>query len=224
MLWSPRQTWHKFHVVHCGVDLSEPRLPRDHSPGSRLAFVGRLDHVKGLPILLDAVVALAESHPDIHLDIVGDGPERADVQALAIEAGIADKVSFHGYLRQPEIRQLLAQADVFVMTSLAEGIPVVLMEAMAAGVPVVAPRITGIPELVEHGRSGLLYTPANTAELMVSIKTLLNDRPFAQRLSDHGLETVTRDFNLDMETRRLAAVMRRCLAHHPVEMRPEPMG
>jgi glycosyltransferase involved in cell wall biosynthesis len=224
MLWSPRQTWSKFHVVHCGVDLTEHRPPRGNPPGCRLVFVGRLDHVKGLPILLDAVGGLAARHPDIHLDIIGDGPERADLQALAIKAGLTDRVSFHGYLGQPEIRGLLAKADMFVMTSLVEGIPVVLMEAMAAGVPVVAPRITGIPELVEHGRSGLLYTPGNMADLMASITTLLNDRPFARRLSDHSLEAVARDFDLDMETRRLAAVMRCYIAHLPVETRPDPVG
>nr|WP_240901062.1 glycosyltransferase family 4 protein [Thioalkalivibrio sp. XN8] len=220
MLWSPRETWQKFHVVHCGVDLAEPRPPRTNPAGSRLAFVGRLDHVKGLPILLDAVAVLAESRPDIQLDIVGDGPERADLQTLAVESGIAEKVIFHGYLRQPEIRQLLAQADVFVMTSLAEGIPVVLMEAMAAAVPVVAPRITGIPELVEHGRSGLLYAPASTAELVASLATLLDDRTLARSLADSGLGVVNREFDLDAETRRLVTVMRMRLAGKTADARP----
>jgi glycosyltransferase involved in cell wall biosynthesis len=220
MLWSRRQIWHKFHVVHCGLDLMEPRLPRERQPGSRLAFVGRLDHVKGLPILLDAVNALAASHPDVHLDIVGDGPERSDLQSIAVERGIGERVSFHGYLSQPDINHLLAQADVFVMTSLAEGIPVVLMEAMAAGVPVVAPRITGIPELVEDGRSGLLYTPANKVELVAAIAKLLDDSSLARRLSDDALNFVRRDFNLETETRRLVTIVRQSLSKGLPATRP----
>ena len=107
-------------------------------------------------MLLDAVAQLSE----VTLDVVGDGPSRASLREQAAAIGIADRVVFHGYMNEDGVRARLAEADVFVMTSFAEGLPVVLMEALAAGVPAVATRIAGIPELIEDGVTGFLVPPA----------------------------------------------------------------
>ena len=224
MLWSSQDTWDRFHVIHCGVT-SERRELRQHTgSGTRLLYVGRLDHVKGLPLLIDALASLADSHPDIRVDIVGDGPERPSLEQRVAASGLNAHVHFHGYLGQHEVEALLAQSDALVMTSFAEGIPVALMEAMAVGVPVVAPRITGIPELIEHQRGGLLFTPGNVDDLVGALLRLLDDPDLRSEFAEHGYRTIREQFNLGTETGRLVALMRGRLAGKPMPVRPEPQS
>ena len=92
---------------------------------------------------------------------MGDGPDSRKLQEQSRQLGIAERVIFAGWKNQAELRQLYAASDLCVLSSFSEGVPVVLMEAMATGVPCVAPRITGIPELIRDGIEGLLVTPAN---------------------------------------------------------------
>ena len=207
MLWSQRTCWPRLHVVHCGIEPNQITARHHQWRGQRLLFVGRFDHVKGLPLLLEAFANLAQRVPHLHLDLVGDGPERSDLEALARELELSERITFHGYHSQAELRQDFALADVFVMTSFAEGIPVVLMEAMAQGVPVVAPRITGIPELVEDGVSGLLYTPGAVDQLVERIERLLVDAELRNECAEGGRKKVAEEFNLLLETIKLAAIM-----------------
>jgi colanic acid/amylovoran biosynthesis glycosyltransferase len=165
MLWTDPQHWHRFHVVHCGIDPDSATLRIHKGRGNRLLFVGRLDAVKGMPVLFEAVSQLKQDRPHIQLDIVGDGPERCRLTAMAREMNLEDGVKFHGYLSQSDLRSFWRSADVMVMSSFVEGVPVALMEAMAHGLPVVAPRITGIPELVHDGATGRLTTPGDSEEI-----------------------------------------------------------
>lgn len=222
MLWCDMAMWPRIHVVHCGID-PDDYAPRAPAPGhDRLGFVGRLDQVKGLPVLLDALAELARQRPRMHLDIAGDGPQRDVLEAIVTERGLEAHVTFHGYLSQPAIRDMLQAVDVFVMSSLAEGIPVVLMEAMALGLPVVAPRIAGIPELVRDGDTGLLFTPGHSAELASAITQALDDTTLRARFADTGPKLVAEEFNVQTEALRLVATMRAYAAGRPVLVRPEP--
>src|SRR5919202_2272133 len=153
--------WDKIHVVHCGVDLDEfvpaPPDPAARPPGPvRLLAVGRLVAVKGHGVLVEAVARLVRDGLEVVATVVGEGPRRAGLEALARDFGVAERIRFTGAVGQDDIRRFYAEADVFCLPSFAEGLPAVLLEAMASGVPVVASRITGIPELVEDGVSGIL--------------------------------------------------------------------
>jgi colanic acid/amylovoran biosynthesis glycosyltransferase len=159
MLFAPVDCWEKLRIVHCGVDPDLFEVKRHQGPGERLLFVGRLAKAKGLPILLEATAKVEGAT----LDIAGDGPDRSMLEDKARSLSISDRVNFLGYQSQQQVRKLLTQADVFVMSSFAEGLPVVLMEAMAAGVPVVATDVAGIPELVRDGHSGLLVSPGDAS-------------------------------------------------------------
>ena len=224
MLWSSQDTWNRFHVIHCGVTSDRRELRQHTGMGARILYVGRLDHVKGLPLLIDAVKSLVGSHPHIRLDIVGDGPERPGLEQRVTASGLDTHVRFHGYLGQHEVEAMLIQSDALVMTSFAEGIPVALMEAMAVGVPVVAPRITGIPELIEHERDGLLFTPGNIDDLVGALRRLLDDPDLRSEFAEHGYRTIREQFNLGTETGRLVALMRGRLAGKPMPVRPEPQS
>jgi colanic acid/amylovoran biosynthesis glycosyltransferase len=154
--------------------------------------------------LLDAVAAL----PDVTLDVVGDGPSLASLRQQAAALGIAERVVFHGYLNESGVRDRLAEADVFVMTSFAEGVPVVLMEALAAGVPAVATAIAGISELIEQGVTGLLVPPANAEMTAQAVRKLLDDPGLRSRIASAGREKVEREFNLTTECDKLANIMK----------------
>ncbi len=118
------------------------------------------------------------------------------------------------------MRELLKQADVFALSSFAEGVPVVLMEAMAAGIPVIATRIAGIPELVQHEESGLLVSPGDAAGFASAIRQLLEDPELRNRYAAAGRKKIEREFNINMETRWLATILTSTLAGNGVGLRP----
>jgi colanic acid/amylovoran biosynthesis glycosyltransferase len=224
MVFAPRAFWEKLHIVHCGVN------PADFDSGSdrtdaqamRLLFVGRLAGVKGLPILLDAVARLRQSHPRLKLTVAGDGPDGEMLKDQSKRLGIEANVDFVGYQSQQQVRELLFNTDVFVMASFAEGVPVVLMEAMAARVPVVATQIAGVPELVENGVSGLLVPPGDAVALASKIDRLLHDKELRAELGRAGREKVSRDFNLHTEAEKLCEIFMASLAPAPPSAFPSP--
>src|SRR5882757_5370450 len=177
MLFAPPDCWDKLRIVHCGVDPDAFEVKRHEGRGRRLLFVGRLAAMKGLPVLLEVLAKL----DGVTLDIAGDGPDRQLLEEQVRALNISSRVKFLGYQSQPQVRELLKQADLFVMSSFAEGVPVVLMEAMAAGVPVVATRIAGIPELVRDGHSGLLVAPGDVDEIANAVDRLLGDAELRNR-------------------------------------------
>jgi colanic acid/amylovoran biosynthesis glycosyltransferase len=194
---------------------------RHEGTGRRLLFVGRLAGVKGLPMLFDAVARVKAAYPEVKLTLAGDGPDRARLEEQATRLGIAPNVEFLGYRSQAQVRDLLQQADVFVMGSFAEGVPVVLMEAMAAGVPVVATQIAGIPELVETGVNGLLVPPGDVESLAAAIGRLVEDAPLRAALGANGRAKVETEFNIHREAPRLGAVLTGALAGQVLPIRPE---
>jgi glycosyltransferase involved in cell wall biosynthesis len=208
--------WAKIHVVHCGVDLDEfapPASGPDGDAGSgralRLLTVGRLVAVKGHGVLLEAVARLAGEGVDVAATLVGDGPRRAELEALARDLGVADRVRFTGRVGQDDIRRFYAEADVFCLPSFAEGLPVVLLEAIAAGVPVVASRITGIPELVEHGTSGVLVPPGRPDRLADALRDLSSDPDRRRALAVAARRRVSEEFDVAACAERLREVMAR---------------
>ncbi|MEM9414655.1 MAG: glycosyltransferase family 4 protein [Planctomycetota bacterium] len=210
MCFADPSDWDKLKIVHCGV---EPALfeTRSHEgEGRELLFVGRLDAVKGMPVLLEALSRLRQARPDARLTVVGDGPDRARLEARSREADLAGAVTFVGFRTPDQVREHLSKTDVFVMTSFAEGVPVVLMEAMMAGVPVVAPRVAGIAELVEDGVSGAMTAPGDTDGIVSAIDTLLGDGALRERYGQAGALKVAAEFDIAEETRKLASYLRGC--------------
>jgi glycosyltransferase involved in cell wall biosynthesis len=220
MIWAPPGRWDRLHVVHCGVDVQEFARREHRGPGSRLLFVGRLAAVKGLAVLIDALAHLRAKHAELELTIVGDGPERAALEARVRSAGVADHVRFTGYRSQAEVREHLERSDLFVLPSFAEGVPVVLMEAMAAGVPVVATNVAGVSELVEDGVNGILVRPGDAEVLARRIALLLDDPNLRARLGRAGREKVAREFDQAAESAWLRRVMEAALDGRVEPVRP----
>jgi colanic acid/amylovoran biosynthesis glycosyltransferase len=222
--------WDRLHVVHCGIDPStygrgelSDRPPAD---GLRLVTVGRLAPVKGQVQIVDAVHALRERGLEVSAEIVGEGPSRPDIEQRIGELGLAGIVTLPGALGQDRVPARLRAATVFLLPSFAEGVPVVVMEAMAVGTPVVTSRVSGIPELVEDGVSGLLTTPSRIDELVAALERLLRDPELRARLAAAGRVKVAAEFDVNDQARRLVRLFpgQETLATLPPMSGPDPDG
>ena len=208
MLASPPADWAKLHIVHCGVEPARYDAPPapDSGGGKGLLFVGRLTAAKGVPVLIGAMPRILQAHPDAHLTLIGDGPDRAGLEDQIRRLGLSGAVRFAGYRNQDEVAEALARAAVFVLPSFAEGVPVVLMEAMAARRPVIATRIAGIPELVEDGVSGRIVSPGDGQALAEAVYDILADPGLAARMGEAGRQRVEAGFDVTHEAGKLAAL------------------
>jgi glycosyltransferase involved in cell wall biosynthesis len=142
---------------------------------------------------------------------VGDGPDRASLEQAVDAAGLRSSVIFTGAVNQDAIRQLYRDADIFVLASFAEGIPVVLMEAMAMGLPCVSTYIAGIPELIVDERDGLLVMPSDVEGLANALERLLRDPELRSRLGAAGRQRVVEKYDLKRNTENLAQIFIRRL-------------
>ena len=201
----PTDHWHKMHVIRCGLpfDRIPPKEPAEANTQTMIC-VGRLSPEKGQAGLLRAFAQLREKHAGLKLRLVGDGPDRASLEKLAEEMRISDAVTFAGRLPEEETLAEIARADILVLPSFLEGLPIVLMEAMAVGVPVIASRVAGIPELVEDGETGLLFTPSNWNELASSIDRLLGEEGLRTRLVEKARAKIVSEFDTRSSAEQLA--------------------
>lgn len=190
--------WDRVILSRCGIDLRA--MPKREDPARREAgrrlrvlTVGRLAPEKGQIGLVRAFADVVAQGIDAELRIVGEGPERARIEAEVERLGLADRCALPGSASDVECIREMQEADLFVLTSFMEGLPVVLMEAMAVGTAVIAPRLAGIPELVEEG-CGLLYTPAHRSELAERMVRLLRDPDLRARLGEAGQRRVMEEF------------------------------
>ena len=180
-------------VIHNGVPLDVPRRPPGGTDPVTLLSVGRMRAPKDLFTL---VRAMADLEPgSARLRIAGDGPDRAAVAAEVERLGLGGTVELLG--TRDDVPALLADADVFVLASDSEGLPMSVLEAMAAGLPVVASAVGGVPELVLDGETGILVGPRDTAALAGALARLVADSALRDRLGAAGRLRVEREFSLE---------------------------
>jgi glycosyltransferase involved in cell wall biosynthesis len=174
------------------VDLERFSADRCDPQIGRILSIGRLVEKKGFDVLVRACGELRRRGIDFELRIVGTGPLRDDLLALAEEEGIADLVHLPGSMSQAQVAAELAAAEVFALTPTVmpdgdrDGIPNVVLEALAAGVPVVASAVSGIPEVIEDGVSGRLVASRRPDLLADALTELLGDAPKRARLAAAG--------------------------------------
>ncbi len=165
-------------VVPCGVQV-EPVAPQERT-GANLVGVGRLVEKKGFDLAVRALPAVRTRVPDVHLDLVGDGPERQRLESLARECGVADLVTFHGARPHAEALAMIDAATAFVLPCRidsegdSDALPVVLREAMARGAAVVSTTVAGIPETITPD-TGWLVAPDDEMALADAISAVLTD-------------------------------------------------
>ena len=204
----------KTRVARVGIDLLvwcgggiRARRPEQ----GRVLAVGALRAKKGHDVLIEAAALLAREGREVRLRIVGAGPEEPRLRALA-ESRRVD-VAFLGAASPGTVGEELSRAAVFALACRVaangdlDGIPVALMEAMAAGVPVVSTRLSGIPELIEDGRSGLLAEPGDAASLAVALRRLLDEPELGRRLAEEGGSRVVKLHDIERTSARLAELL-----------------
>ncbi len=167
-----------------------------------IGTVGRLTAVKGHETLLQVVRSLKVTMSNLKCLIVGDGPLMQRFTRLLQDFGLEKEVILAG--QRHDVYDLINCMDLFVLPSLHEGIPMVLLEALALNRPVVASRVGGIPEVVTHGRSGLLVEPGNTEELMNAVSLVVNDKSYGERLGRAGRLRVEEEFSATVMGQRTA--------------------
>jgi colanic acid/amylovoran biosynthesis glycosyltransferase len=208
--------WHKLVVLPLGVDVDafSPTRSRQRAPGEpfRLISVGRLTAAKGYPVLIEAVNLLRERRRDVRLTLVGEGTLRSILETLIADRALADRVSLAGACNHDRLTEYYGSSDAFVLSSFLEGVPVVLMEAMAMELPCVATWITGVPEIIENEREGLLVPPASAVALADAIERLMQDGEAARRFACAARRKVIAKYHLERNVERLAEEFRRRLA------------
>jgi glycosyltransferase involved in cell wall biosynthesis len=197
-------------VVHAGVDLaafaSPPRAAPRHAERFVVGTVARLDPEKGIATLVRAVRRLRVAVPHAQLLVVGDGPQRADLEQLARAIGIAPAVTFAGF--QADVAPWLQQMDCFVLPSeKREAFGIVLIEAMATACPVVASDLGGIGEVVEHGVTGFLVEPANEGLLAQALLHVYRNPEVAAAMGARGQARVRERFALETMLDRMTALL-----------------
>lgn len=204
--------------LYNGVDLAA-LAPRgiDRDP-DLVVGVGRLIEKKGFADLVTAIDAVRRSRPAVRCTIVGDGPDRAALEAQIASAGLEAHMTLAGAMPAHEVAALVERAAVFALPCVVaadgdvDALPTVILEAMALGTPVVSTAISGIPEMVEHERSGLLVGERDPAALATAIARLLDDRAERTRFARAGRQIALERFDL----RRNVAQLRELLSHAEV--------
>lgn len=197
----------KKRVIPNGLDIAQFAVGRDPARALRQKFnigpqdvvigtVGRLSKEKNQDMLIRAFhQTCSASWLSLKLVIVGDGPEREKLQALVAQLNLTGKVIFTGVIKEmPVVYQML---DIFVLSSLTEGVPLTVLEAMAAKVPVVATRVGGIPEIVTDGETGLLVDSKDAADLSAKINMLVSDQTRRDKLAANAFAVVQSHYSLE---------------------------
>ena len=178
-------------VVPNGIDLKRFEISsgeKKEGSAKTIIFVGRLHPVKGVQYLIEAMAIVHQQMPDVKLVIVGDGVERARLEELAEKLNLNGCIQFAGQVPQESIPRLMHQADVFALSSLSEGLPVVILEAMAAGLPIVATKVGGIPDIVEEGVNGYLVNAKSSEEIADRLLILLQNDEMREEIAAKNRE------------------------------------
>jgi colanic acid/amylovoran biosynthesis glycosyltransferase len=200
-------------VVRCAARLPaiDTRLPRPATRPFRIGTLGRLIEKKGIDVLVEALGVLVQSGHDLVLDIAGDGPLRGEIESQVQRLELAARVRFVGALSHREVAAWMNGLDAFALACKPDrngdmdGIPVVLMEAMSLAIPVLTTRLSGIPELVIHERTGLKSEPGDVAGLAGQIARLIEDPALRSRLAEAGFRHVRGEFSSTLNVDRLLA-------------------
>jgi len=191
----------KLFIIHCGVFPEVYQAPPlELSTGLKLVFVGRLDPVKGVPVLFDALEKVFETRTDITLEIVGGGSLQEQLQARAKSL---PGITFHGYMSQDEVAKKIEAADALVLPSYAEGLPVVYMEALASARPAIATDVAGVSELIVNTETGLLIDPGDSDQLAEAILKMADNPENRREMGLAGRLRVAKEFNIREEAKRM---------------------
>ena len=213
----------RIHVIRNAID-AERFGPPDEVYGQRLralfhtrfehivCAVGRLSPEKGFDQLIEAARSVVQARPKTGFLLIGDGPQRTELEAQISEAGLAEHVVLAGF--RSDVDRLLPHVDVVAVPSFTEGLPNVVLEAFCAGVPVVATAVGGTPEVVENGVNGYLVPAGDPASLAQHLLRILGEGDTAEGMGAKGRDYVRRHFHFARQSNEYQVLFERLLAPH----------
>jgi len=205
----------KLHVCPMGVDLVNTFKPveKTERDNNTILFVGRLVGKKGVVILLDAIKILIQDHPEIELLIVGDGPERDELEEQCEVLNIVDSVKFRGALNQEQLPKIYSQATMAAIPSIVdssndqEGLGLVAIEAMGCGAAVIISALPAVRDIVEDGVNGILVQPGDAKVLASAIKSLLIDTKTRDMIASRARQSVIEKFDWHVAEKKYLTVI-----------------
>jgi len=183
------------YVIPNGVDLERfENLSRENirrkleitNEQKIVIFAGTLRPIKGVKYLIQAMNIIRQKNTKASLMLIGDGEERQSLEELVKESNLGDCVTFVGQVPNEEVLEYMAASDVFVLPSLSEGFPLVILEAMASGLPIVATKVGGLPEIIKEGDNGFLVEPKDSVEITEKVLLLLQGKELRQRIAKNN--------------------------------------
>ena len=214
----------RLEVIYNGIDTaafspSDKPIDGSRKQTKQILSVSTLIAKKGFYYLIKAAGILLDKGHDIVLDIYGEGPERARLEALIEELGRADTIKLHGSANQDQVAALCTATDIFALASIplksgdADGLPTVLIESLAVEIPTVSTQVTGIPEIIIDGVTGKCVPPADVEALAYALEWLLNHPDEAKEMGKNGRELVLSKFDKTVATAKLDALWQELLAN-----------
>lgn len=209
MRLSDQHQWSKFEVAPLGINIDKfsPAPKRPNPQVIEILSVGRLFPAKGHSMLIKAFSQLDQSKQQVRLTIVGAGPEMKNLEKQIADLGLTGKVILTGQLNHPKVEKMYNEADLFVLSSFSEGIPIVLMEAMAKEIACVSTFVNGIPELIQHERDGILVAPSDVNSLTQALERLTADFHLREKYGAAGRKRVIEKYNINSNTDRLTEIL-----------------
>jgi len=204
--WADFQDWPKIKEVHCGLESSFYESSIAVTPKKQsMVCVGRICEQKGQLLLVEAIKKLHDEGINVHLVLAGDGEMREEVEALINTYALSAFITITGWISSDEVRHHILSAEIMVLPSFAEGLPVVIMEAMSLKRLVVSTYVAGIPELIKHKENGWLCAAGDVDALAeVLQEALATSKPKRDKMSAFAYESVIARHNIDTEAAKLA--------------------
>ncbi len=204
---------HFVKVIHNGITIPEAVAPYDFSirfPGKKIIYsAGRLSEVKGFTYLIDAAAILKTYRNDLVFVVSGEGKLEMELKKQAIDAGLEESFIFTGF--SADIFPALKGCDLFVLSSILEGMPNVVMEAMAMQKPVVATNVNGVQELMVDGKTGIIVPPKEPHALATAIAKIIDNPDMLEDFGSAGYQRIKREFTLSAMTGNLEAYLQQKL-------------
>ena len=214
ILLESRVDLNKIYLIRNGIDVESflnvtPSLREDRDT-TMIGWVGRLSHEKGPDIFIRAAAQVLRECPDLVFILVGDGPLKADLEALANEIGISANVRFMG--RREDMAAVYASIDLLVCSSRQEGLPMAILEGMASGVPWIATAVGDVPTLIKDGHNGLLVPIGDIEGLASGVLRLATNPDIRKQFGLAARQTVKDDFSTQRMTREYIALYEKLIA------------
>ncbi len=211
----------RIDVIRCGIDLGKFNAQRRPKINNRIKMlsVSRLVEKKGIEYLIRALPIVKKETPDCDLTIIGTGPRNNYLHKLVHDLKIEEDVQIKGDVSDPELMQYYEESDMFILPCIIiengdrDGIPVAIMEAMAMELPVVSTRVSGIPELVEDGISGILVSPKDENAIANAIIKLYQDSQLRLEMGKNGRKIIEEKFNIVFESEKLIKIFKKVEGH-----------